>query len=271
MKAIEIKSLVLAASLILPAVSASAATLTNVPMQGNMVMPMIKFDAALGRLQVTVDPTIPELTPLLASNPSDSFEPADPWFEFLDPTRQGLAFSRRYGFVMDTLTDPLPESSRIWLRKLSSSDGLAIFRYRSSEPKLWEPIFGTGSSPDALEWNGMMFHPAFTALPNSGNYKATFEALLVDSATGAEVPGSGTGPFEMNWTTASDGRPSVSIQLKVVVAYPETPGYILEGSNMLEGGTWLPVTTQPVVIEGKSAVVLDASEACKFYRLRQSP
>jgi hypothetical protein len=271
MKTIKIKSLVLAASLIVPFVSVSAATLTNVPMQGKMVMPMIKFDAALGGLQVTVDPTVPELTPLLASNPSDSFNPTDPWFESLDPTRQGLAFSRRYGFVMDTLTDPLPEGTRIWLRKLSASDGLSFYRYRTSEPKLWEPIFGTGGSPDALEWNGMMFHPAVTALPNSGSYKATFEAVLVNQSTGAEIPGSGTGQFEMNWTTASDGRPAVSIQLKVVVAYPETPGYVLEGGDMLEGGTWVAVTNQPVVIEGKSAVVLDASEVCKFYRMRRSP
>lgn len=234
-------------------------------------MPMIKYDAALGRLQVTVDPTVPELTPLLASNPSDRFDPADPWFDVLDPSRQGLAFSRRYGFVMDTVTDPLPEGTRIWLRKLSSSDGLGIYRYRASEPKLWEPIFGTAGSANALEWNGMMFHPGVAALPGSGSYQASFEAVLVNSTTGAEVPGSGTGPFEMNWTTASDGRPVVSIGLKVVVAYPDTPGYILECAKMLEGGSWSAVTNPPVIIDGQLSVVLDPSEASRFYRMRQAP
>ena len=98
-------------------------------------MPMIKFDAASARLRVTLDPTVPELTPLLVSNPGDGFDPADPWYDLLDPKRQGLAFSRRYGFVMDATTDPLPDGARIWLRKLSSSDGLKIYRYRSSTPK----------------------------------------------------------------------------------------------------------------------------------------
>ncbi|MHC1762857.1 MAG: hypothetical protein AB9869_00925 [Verrucomicrobiia bacterium] len=271
MNSIEFRSFVLAVSLVGLSPSASAATLTNVPMQGTMVMPMIRYDAASGRLQVTLDPTVPELTPLLASNPNDQFDPADPWFDLLDPSRQGLAFSRRYGFVMDTATDPLPDGTKIWLRKLSGSGGLGIYRYRASEPKLWEPIFGTAGSPNALEWSGMMFHPGVTALPGSGSYKASFEAVLVNSATGAEVSGSGTGPFEMNWTTASDGRPVVSIGLKVVVAYPDTPGYVLECAEMLEGGTWSAVTNQPVMIDGQRSVVLDPSEACRFYRMRQAP
>src|SRR5690242_14338777 len=90
---------VLVVLLIASSTPAQAAILSNVPMQGAMVMPMIKYDAAEGRLRVMVDPAIPQLIPLLASNPLDQFDPADPWFSSLDPRAEGLAFSRRYGFV----------------------------------------------------------------------------------------------------------------------------------------------------------------------------
>jgi hypothetical protein len=100
---------------------APGAILTSVPMQGGMVMPMLSYNATDGAMHVAVDPTIPQLTPLLASNPQDRFDPADPWCDTLDPSRQGLAFSRRYGFVMNTATDPLPGGTAIWIRKLSGS------------------------------------------------------------------------------------------------------------------------------------------------------
>ena len=90
------------------ALAAQAAVLTSVPMQGGMVMPALSYSASEGTLRVMVDPTIPQLTPLLVSHPGDSFDPADRWFDALDPSRQGLAFSKRYGFVMATVTDPLP-------------------------------------------------------------------------------------------------------------------------------------------------------------------
>ena len=110
---------------------------------------------------------VPQLTPLMVSNPGDSFDPADPWFDALDPSRQGLSFSRRYGFVMDTMTDPLPPNTAIWLRKVSGSPELGFYRYSGSAPKAWEPIFGTAGTTNALFWNGMMFHPGVTAPPGT--------------------------------------------------------------------------------------------------------
>lgn len=38
-------------------------------MQGGMVMPMVSYSAADGRVHVMLDPTIPQFTPLLVSNP----------------------------------------------------------------------------------------------------------------------------------------------------------------------------------------------------------
>jgi hypothetical protein len=236
-----------------------------------MIMPMIKYDAAEGRLRVTVDPAIPQLIPLLASNPLDQFDPADPWFSSLDPRAEGLAFSRRYGFVMDTTSDPLPSETAIWIRKLSGSPQLEIYRYRSSVPTVWEPIFGTAGSSNALQWDGMMFHPCVAATAGTNVHAAAFEAILADSLSGIEIPGTGTGPFELNWTTVPDGRPSLQIGYKVAISCRVDSGWVLEASDALPAATWVTVTNSPVMIDGQSTVVLESSQGRKFYRMRRLP
>ena len=117
-------SLLLAVVALGSAPAVRAAILTAVPMQGGMVMPMVSYHAADGRLHVMMPPETPQLTPLLVSHPGDGFDPADPWFDALDPGRQGQSFSRRYGFVMDTVTDPLPAAS--WLPLARPVLGLPI-------------------------------------------------------------------------------------------------------------------------------------------------
>jgi hypothetical protein len=249
-----------------------AAVLTTVPMQGGMVMPMISYAAAEGALHVTVDPAIPALTPLLVSNPGDRFNPADPWYDLLDPCRQGLAFSRRYGFVMDSASDPLPNGTAIWIRKLSGSPELGAFRYRSTDPKAWEPIFGTAGSTNAFLWNGMMFHPGITAPPGSDNYSATFEAYLVNNTTGFEVAGSSTGPFTLNWTSVPDGRPALALAQKIAVSWPPaTTNWVLETADTLPCANWTTVTNEPVLLDGRPAVLLDPSGVGKFFRMRLAP
>ena len=250
---------------------AGAAILSNVPMQGTMVMPMIRYDAGEHRLHVMVDPAIPQLTPLLVSNPLDLFDQGDPWFTSLDPRAQGLAFSRRYGFVMDAATDPLPSGTGILLRKTAGPPDLGVYRYRSSNPKLWEPIFGTADSRMDLLWDGMMFHPCFVAPPGTNTYSARFEALLVETGTGAEIPGSGTGVFEMNWTSASDGRPNLEIGLRVAIVLPSGSEWMLEASEGPTSGTWMTVTNVPIAIDGRSTVLLPPEDSQKTYRMRKAP
>src|ERR1035441_4793566 len=112
---------VCAVSLTVAVSSGRAATLSSVPMQGGMVMPMVSYHSSDGTMRMMMPETVPQLTPLLVSNPGDSFDPADPWFSALDPSAQGNAFSRRYGFKMDASTDLLPAGTQIWIRKLSGS------------------------------------------------------------------------------------------------------------------------------------------------------
>jgi hypothetical protein len=116
-------SAVCAVSLTVAASAGRAATLSSVPMQGGMVMPMVSYHSSDGMMHVMMPATVPQLTPLMVSNPGDSFDSADPWFGALDPSAQGKAFSRRYGFVMDANTELLPAGTQIWIRKLSGSPG----------------------------------------------------------------------------------------------------------------------------------------------------
>jgi hypothetical protein len=252
--------------------SGFAAVLTSVPMQGTMVMPQISYSQADGALHVTVDPTVPQLTPLLASNPGDSFNPADPWYGSLDPSRQGLSFSRRYGFVMAASTDQLPAGAAIWIRKLSGSPELGFYRYSSSGSKAWQPIFGTAGVTNAMYWSGMMFHPGVTAPPGTNALSAVFEAYLLDTTTGEEVPGSSTGPFALNWTNIPDGRPELALDQKIVVSWPSTAtNWVLEAADSPAAGVWSTVTNAPVMINGQPAVVLDRNDAGKFFRMRLGP
>lgn len=253
-----------------------AETLTDVPMQGSMVMPMLAYHAADGSLTVLMDPTIPQLTPLLVSNPGDSFDPADPWYDCLDPSRQGLAFSRRYGFVMDVASDPLPPGTALWIRKLSGPPELGAYRYRKSIPKAWEPIFGTSGTTNALWWNLSMFHPCFTAPPGTGTFTATFEAFLLYTADGSPVPGANTGPFIFNWTVVPDGRPILNIALsqpnQVVISWPAaTTNYVLETADGLPASSWIAVTNAPFLLNGQMAVMLHPTAGTRLFRMRLAP
>jgi hypothetical protein len=160
---------------------ARASTLTTVPMQGPMVHVGIQYaDHGDGpHLHIHVDTPVPVLMPLSVSHPGDQFDNTHPWFSDLDPSADAKAFNRQYGFVLDGDSDPLPTGYGIWIRQLTATLGLEVFRYRTS-PLTWEPIFGTDGSSDTFMWNLGMFHPAYTAPAGSGTYLATYEAFVVD-------------------------------------------------------------------------------------------
>jgi hypothetical protein len=247
----------------------SAAELSAVPMQGGMVMPMVRYDGALSHLRVMVDPAIPELTPLLVSNPTDNFNPADPWFDALSPSRESRSFSRRYGFVMDTMSDPLPAGVQIWIRKLFSSEGLSAYRYANTEPKAFEPIFGTDGATNAMHWNGMMFHPTFTAPAGTNAHTAVFEAFLLNVDTGMEIPESGTGPFTFEWTNVPDGRPEIEFAGGDTLTWPgASTNYVPEFSDGLNPAVWNAVTNTPVAVADRLTVPVQPGAPQKFYRLR---
>ncbi len=248
----------------------NAAVLTSVPMQGGMVMPMVSYHAEEGHVHVMMPMDVPELTPLMVSNPGDGFDPADPWYGALDPRGQGASFSRRYGFVMDAATDPLPAGRQIWIRKLSGPAELRIYAYSGNAPKMFQPIFGTDGAPAARAWNGMMFHPVFAAPPGTNRLTAVFEVYVVETATGREIPGSASDRLEFTWTNVPDGRPSLAISSRIVVAWSaETAAkWVLESTSSVEAGPWSVVTNTPVVLDGQPAIVVEGAAAQRYFRMR---
>jgi hypothetical protein len=214
---------------------------------------------------------------LLVSNPGDYFNPADPWYDCLDPTRQGLAFSRRYGFDMDAMSDFLPYNRELWIRKLSGSPDLGIFDYRpNSTPKRWTPIFGTAGTSNATSWSGLMWHVGVAAPPGTNTYSATFEVYVVNTDTGLEVPDSSSGPFVLDWTDVPDGRPLLNITAQasgqIQLTWPASAtNWTLVSASALDASSWSAVTNEPVVLDGQRAVTLQPSESHNFFRMLLAP
>jgi hypothetical protein len=276
------KSLLLAAVLTAAGTPCvSAAVLTQVPVQNFgedtsmwMLMPMVSYHADDSRIHVMMPMAVPQLTPLLVSASTNRFDPADPWFTALDPSAHGASFSLRYGFEMDVMSDPLPENTQIWIRKLAGPADLEFHRYSwSSTPKVFEPIFGTEGATNALYWNGHMFHPVVAAPPGTNGLTATFEVYLVNTNTMQEVSGSSSGPLTFDWTNISDGRPALSLAQKIVVAWPSaiTTNWVLESAATVNARTWNSVTNTPVVVEGEPCVILDQNAAQQYFRMRFVP
>ena len=274
------KSLLLAVVLTAAGASCvSAAVLTQVPVQNYgednsmwMLMPMVSYHADDSSIHVMMPMAVPQLTPLLVSNPGDSFDPADPWFTSLDPSRQGASFSRRYGFMMDTV-DPLPANTQMWIRKLAGPAELKFYRYSESGPRALTPVFGTDGTTNALYWSGMMFHPVVAVPPGTNSYTATFEIYLVNTLTGQDVADSSSGTLTFEWTNADDGRPALSLAQKIVVAWPAatTTNWVLESAATANATAWNSVTNSPVTVDGQPSVVLDPDAAQQYFRMRFVP
>lgn len=254
-----------------------AAVLTNVPMQGSMLMPKVYYHADTD--SVTVDLTsilvTAQLTPLLISHPNDRFDPADPWFDSLDPSRQGLAFSRRYGFDPDVMSDLLPDDRQLWIRKLFSSPELGLYDY-SATPEKWKPVLGTAGTSNAVYWNGEMWHFGVTAPPGTNLYTATFEIFVMNTSTGQEVSGSSSGPFVLDWTDVPDSRPELKLTTiggdHLVVTWPATAtNWLLLSTTNLDAADWITNTTPVTINHNQATVVISNVTPRQFFRLQHLP
>ena len=175
--------------------------------------------------------------------------------------------------MMDSMSDPLPANTQMWIRKLAGPADLKIYNYSGSAPKMFAPVFGTDGSTNAIYWNGMMWHPVVAAPPGTNSYAATFEVFLVDTTTGLEVANSSSGPLTFNWTNVSDGRPSLNLAQKIAVAWPSatTTNWVLESAATANATTWTSVTNAPVTVDGQPSVILDQNAAQQFFRMRFVP
>ena len=68
------------------------------------------------------------------------------------------------------------------------------------------------------------------------------------------------------------GLPCKGIAQKLVITWPASDGnYVLESAPSLSPADWTIVTNTPVLLDYQSAVILDASDAKKFFRVRTLP
>lgn len=270
-----------------------AAVLQLVPRQGGMLMPEVYYHADSD--SVTVDlsalydqygqPIIAQLTPLLVNDPGDSFDPADPWFPYLDPSQQGLAFSRRYGYDMDVMSDYLPDNRALWIRNLDSSPELSFFNYMDQEynpddaAPTWNPILGTAGTSNAVYWNGGMWHMPVTAPPappgTTNYYSATIEIYVVNTDTGEEVSNSGTS-FVLTWSDVPDGRPVLTIaptatnQFTVSWPTPTVNWDLLTATNLISTN-WIACTNAVQTQDTNSFITFSNALARQFFRLERNP
>jgi len=262
--------LIMLATLIFPA--QAQVVLETVPRQGGMLMPEVWYHT--DTTNVTVDlsalydvngqPIIAQLTPLLVSDPGASFDPASPWYAYLDPSQQGLAFTRRYGYDME----------------------LSFFDYQDTEynptgsAPTWNPILGTAGTSNAVYWNQGMWHMAVTARPaptgTTNYYSATIEIYVVDADTGQEVPNSGYS-FPLIWSDVPDGRPPLAINPaatnNIQLSWPASTAtnWQLVSATNLNTPNWTAVTNPVVVTTNLFTVTLKGLSRQQFFRMEFFP
>ncbi len=230
------------------------------------------FHADRNELHVHLTDSIPQLTPLVDSHPNVSFSPDDPWFQSLDPSTHGMAFNRQYGFAVDGESDPLPAGSGIWIRMVGGNPNLKVFRYRSSEPKAWQPMFGIDGSETLFQWGLTMFHPAFSTPPNTGAVSAEFEAIMVNLDTGESLDDIASAHFTLEFGSAvEEPVPTLAIKDKIVLSWPEGSHlHIVETADSPDSLHWLPLMDpKPMLMNGMNILVLPKHNSKKFFRLRK--
>lgn len=250
-----------------------AAVLPSVPsaMGNGALMKHLKFsyDDSPPQILVVTNSAVPQLTPLDVGHPGDSFDPGDPWYGTLDPSQRGQAFNNQFGFLYDEIV-PRPPNTTIWFRFIASSPGVEFYQYMAS-PKMWTPIFGTAGSTSVLPWNAAMFHPFAATEPANGTAWALLEAFLANTITGEDVPGVAPVRFTLNWTNVASAT-ELSIANAVVITWStNATNYTLHSAPDLSSTNWTPVTNEPVVMEGKNAVVLPPVEPQQVFRLINTP
>lgn len=207
---------ILTTAALLGALGARAAIIQTIPspmMQGGMIHMNVTFlDQPTGTFTVHVDSGTPELKPLTTWSAGNTFNPAHPWFDELDPTQSALPFNSQYGFLVDAAnSSTLPAGKGIGIRMLSLTPGLQAYFYRGTTgSEDFTQVFMPGDT-DVL-WNGVMWHPLFTAT-QSGTHTAQFEVFLADTAPvgtadyttsfGLE-PGYETATFSVNLTAVPE-------------------------------------------------------------------
>ncbi len=182
------------------ALTSQAAELNSVGQMMPMIHINIDFNSFNDELSVHVDSGVPQMQPLSVASPGDSFNPAAPWYTTLDPSQEGLAWTRRYGFV--ATNDPAPEGLSFWVDLDVTTMGLEAY-FTRTEPDMFTPIFGTDGSSTLWEFPNTMIHPVFAGDPTVASYVLT-GTIYVGDSEGVAAAGYNSAAFTLNFTSVPE-------------------------------------------------------------------
>ncbi len=191
---------------------ADAAILTMLPSpmtQGGMIH--INFSLDGFTLAAVPEAGTPVIQPLSAWKPGDSLDAASPWFSTLDPAQGAASFNSQFGFVIDAgNSDPLPVDSKVLISWVSGTTGLEAYRWKNTDPQVFEGILGTAGSSVGWDWSSVshgMMHPLFVMPAGyTGPASATLAFTLADSSN-VPLSGYNTAQATLNFTVVPE--PSV--------------------------------------------------------------
>ncbi len=145
-----------------------------------------------------------------------TFASSLPWCDYLDPNRDNLAFSTRYGFNTTTAY-AVPDNVTVLIKAVSISSGLSGYFYSDAGAgqgfgggdqstvqflcAFGEDLTDPGQSYSTVSWSSdslAMWHPVFIANA-PGDYSATFEVYYGNPNTGEALQGYSSALWTLEW------------------------------------------------------------------------
>ncbi|MBC2595231.1 hypothetical protein H5P28_13265 [Ruficoccus amylovorans] len=235
--------------LVLSQTATQAATLDMIPGPddtGGMVMPLVYLN--MEQQSVTIDGSQGTLIPMYSLqdyevwgaypfsdtvfNPSQSEQE---WYDLLDPTRQNLPFSTRYGFeVISGNASSLPAGSYVYIKATSIDEGLKIYDVgywadvwqHEGDPGTWIQVFGEGNFGSAYGLDNIaawgdastikMWHPVVVST-RTGLLSATFEIYVGDGYANP-LEGWTSDTTTLSWEVPVVPEPSTQVALLAALA-----------------------------------------------------
>jgi hypothetical protein len=175
-----------------------------------------------------------------------------------------------------------PADWRTWPALFDPTRATGAERYQGMRVRLnhltlvttdgWNPTNRWGSRLCTVtDGEGRYFslrHPRYSigAAPTT-----SFDAIgIFTQESGASNQGTNGYELFVQQVLPHEPVPELAVGLNVIVSWPATAAtYELEWRSEADSGDWTPVTNPPVVLNGKTAVLLPPSSPQRFYQLRK--
>ena len=286
----------------------ASAQYSNPPTWMPMTMLNVNFDTNTLRLDVVDEAVMlgTNVYAVLAVATNGTYDPSKPWgvlngtaysrrLGWDDPNRRNADASL---LIANLLSNAYGPEASIWIDCVSRSPGLeaylAIGKFGVNtnnnatnadgsviiDPALnaYSGIFGTAGSSTKWKWDGQMDHNTYAVslwdiTATNQLFTATYKVYVGDS-TGNEIlnpDGSSASTIEV-WTWQGPGTlvpPDLTIRNMTAIGWPAgCTNYLLESAQTLDSPVWTCVTNKPVLLDGRSVILVDPNFAQRYFRLR---